>query len=385
MLLFGCPSRSPQVPDAQPGPDATPVDAAFGTPTLLDVDVLVGPMGTVIYPREPNRPCICGEAEFPARGGCAYMSDVPSCRCDPYPGSCLSEIRVDQAGQVVGTSSLERLRYGAAYTSSGDPNLAAQTELVFIGCGGVARVPISRPAFEPPELTQLSLSPTQLRATWPPTTAGEQSILHVTEGFGSAWCHAPTPGDSAVPEAYFYYDARVMPYRVSAPEVHQTPLGEIRVWRAVSNTYRVYMPRMVAETTFELTNAQLPGFDSQPPQVTISVDGDTTTGPMDVETATIDLASGQPLLLLRGSVNGNLTYTAGATTDTLNLYYHHPYRAEFPHVQPQFTWGVPGDSRLELDLGPLTMTSAVNPSVTIEASVSLTWRLPMMPELTADP
>jgi hypothetical protein len=209
--------------------------AAFGCGSNPDLamNVSVDAKGLVVHARELGSDCTCTTGEWPEPGECVGSSDGVSCTCDPAPASCIDGLRIERAGAVLAEGSYDAELGGAEHLTA---DLATSpSELVVIGCGGVARIEIPAVVGLPqPSIDAVTDDGETLRIAWSSAPAAASALVSGGDGYVSRVCH-DTIGAVDLPSVRVQLaeEAHVSVHAFAAPASVETPLGPARVWAGV--------------------------------------------------------------------------------------------------------------------------------------------------------
>ena len=216
--LVGCAS-----PAAKMSPPDGPPARTF------DVDIAVSADHVMVYTGGNDLDCTCtGFDPFPPAGACGALSDGVACQCDPpatHVTSCITDIRVEQAGATVATASAS-VGATAVLVDGTQANLT----LVIEGCGqATSRIPISGDALPLPTITTSSVGG-DAGVAWTSDLPSSDALVAITNGTFGAQCHAAgTMQQTFQLPASATRFASVQPF--GAPATYDVPLGHVTVWR----------------------------------------------------------------------------------------------------------------------------------------------------------
>jgi hypothetical protein len=163
------------------------LDAEAADPEL-DLFVLVSDRTVYISAREVDRPCSCSIGEVPPISECVSTSDAIECDCSPHPADCLERLRLEEGGERIASGGVSG--YAGTGQVSANDGLLTRTdiELIVIGCGGEARIPLT--PSEPPIPTLSSVEDTEsgVRVVWTTTPAQAGAFLSLDAGYGGPVC-----------------------------------------------------------------------------------------------------------------------------------------------------------------------------------------------------
>lgn len=128
-------------------------------PAPITVDVVMRPT-EIEWLISPGASCTCQNVTtFPASGSCSHDSDTPGCTC--YPGDCLKQVSLLQAGTVIGGSNVSDQPIPSS--GGGFPGDFTRENLAlrFSGCGEDAIAPLAN-AFPDPVIPTLSTDKTEV-------------------------------------------------------------------------------------------------------------------------------------------------------------------------------------------------------------------------------
>jgi hypothetical protein len=368
-------------PDASP--DATPDARADASPDAsnmnFDLDVVVHPRSVSVWVRElfPS-PCY-PEEHFLRPGTCELISDYHECMGSLQ--TCFQRVAVERGGVELARGNLtyDSIWWSSIsiYQPSGDLFAGGDVELVIEGCGANLRLPLSRSAAPPaPVETDILWEGAQVRGTIQPTGAsgtyanawGGVSGRHCHDAVDDGW-HLPSyPGFA--PAINMWLSAIV-----ERPAV-TTPWGQARIWIETPEA----TGHMVAIYGGDATHHEVNQLQSLTATMTI----DSSSAPITwIRFGFQDTPSGRRIYINNTGTNA-IDYQAGATTDTLAIVRPNGrYVGSFPHVTPtnDMDFAFDGDDRMALAFGPVTLTHESDASLTIQASLDLAWRHPILPRV----
>jgi hypothetical protein len=219
--------------------DAGQTDAGI-TPLALELDLVFskgedGSRWFRLFYRNLDGACCDPESGFPQTGQCTVFTDGYFC-CAAGVFRCLTELRLEQAGEVVVTLDLTTLTGEAA----GMLDIATgAAELVLLGCGGEVRVPFQVEDVPLPALQSVTRTGDSVEVVWTEPAAAQLSLYRTraAASFDMKVCKAD--GIQALLEAPTGLDFTVTP--LAAPQTVQTPVGQVRVWNG-SELFEVIPP-----------------------------------------------------------------------------------------------------------------------------------------------
>lgn len=359
-----------------------PPDEVEDPLVVLDMKVFVGPDWLEFESRERDRACECN-GDFAESGQCTAFTDVPGCRCDPPPATCLREARIEREGRVIASKPYDPL-FGGGWFSLPDLASTGDDELVLEGCGGEARIPLPRRELDEPVVTQIEHGIQQATFHWEPgqSPTPATGIASVGHTYGANICHGDDGGETSVPIGRDARTASVAFALVGERGEVDTAIGQARLWElrgtsladtifpAVMEDGRLSLPSTQAVLT--LDPAQPTGDWPQRPEVVVDL-------------VAFDLSADPPLLEIQGRLLPHefeiFHYRAGPKEDFFALGQPDlPYQGSFAHVQPtaEFAVGRPlreGEvNTYRIEVGPVTLEREERPP--LELSFSLGLELP---------
>lgn len=201
-----------------------------GSDPELTMNVQVDAQGLSFYARELGSDCTCTDGEWPDPDECVSSSDGVSCTCEPAPASCIYRLRLERGGAELAEVSYDA-DLGGGERLEADLS-ASPSELVIVGCGGLARIAIPAVADLPqPSIEDVTDDGEALRIAWSSAPAAASALVVGGDGFVSRVCH-DTTGAIDLPSVRpgLAEEAHVSVHTFAAPTSIDTLVGAARVW-----------------------------------------------------------------------------------------------------------------------------------------------------------
>lgn len=292
---------------------------ACAKPLPLDVDVELrispfdGQVLVDISVTDPGRSCSCTSHRLPPPGECTELSDLLLCDCSPWPGQCLTSIRVERQGAVVAESG----GTAAGFTVLAFAPPAAGATLVLEGCGGRAEVPLTIRPRDLAVVTGLHADPAEIAVRWAPRGA-DTATLGVFTGQVGVLCRGDADGELSSPAPPLlstgFSVTGLTLSELWRTGTNATPLGEVRTW----DNARRYAHSSFSQPTgvWSIAGAATS---------TLYVDGREQANP-----GAVSLTLGNSTLTA-----GAISLTPGELTDTVRYVdYPRSFEGTIPHVAP---------------------------------------------------